>query len=156
MVKREEQERVMEKAREMAEERILDLLVAPKKASRPGEEQQSYDQTREKMRGFFTEGKLNEKSVEIEVPERSLPIIEIFSSQGMEEMDMQLRDMFGNILPKKTKRRKVKVGEAYEYLVQEEAKKLIDMDRVVSEAVNRVEQAGIIFLDEIDKIASRD
>ena len=156
MVKREEQERVMEKAREMAEERILDLLVAPKKASRPGEEQQSYDQTREKMRAFFTEGKLNEKSVEIEVPERSLPIIEIFSSQGMEEMDMQLRDMFGNILPKKTKRRKVKVGEAYEYLVQEEAKKLIDMDRVVSEAVNRVEQAGIIFLDEIDKIASRD
>ncbi len=156
MVKREEQERVMEKAREMAEERILDLLVAPKKVSRPGEEQQSYDQTREKMRGFFTEGKLNEKSVEIEVPERSLPIIEIFSSQGMEEMDMQLRDMFGNILPKKTKRRKVKVGEAYEYLVQEEAKKLIDMDRVVSEAVNRVEQAGIIFLDEIDKIASRD
>ncbi len=156
MVKKEEQERVMEKAREMAEERILDLLVAPRKASRSGEEQQSYDQTREKMRGFFIEGKLNEKSVEIEVPERSLPIIEIFSSQGMEEMDMQLRDMFGNILPKKTKKRKVKVGEAYEYLVQEEAKKLIDMDRVVSEAVNRVEQAGIIFLDEIDKIASRD
>jgi len=156
MAKKEEQERVMEKAREMAEERILDLLVAPKKVSRSGEEQQSYDQTREKMRAFFTEGKLNEKSVEIEVPERSLPIIEIFSSQGMEEMDMQLRDMFGNILPKKTKRRKVKVGEAYEYLVQEEAKKLIDMDRVVSEAVNRVEQAGIIFLDEIDKIASRD
>ena len=156
MVKKEEQERVMEKAREMAEERILDLLVAPKKVSRPGEEQQSYDQTREKMRTFFIEGKLNEKSVEIEVPERSLPIIEIFSSQGMEEMDMQLRDMFGNILPKKTKRRKVKVGEAYEYLVQEEAKKLIDMDRVVSEAVERVEQAGIIFLDEIDKIASRD
>jgi len=156
MVKKEEQERVMEKAREMAEERILDLLVSPRKVSRSGEEQQSYDMTREKMRGFFAEGKLNEKSVEIEVPERSLPIIEIFSSQGMEEMDMQLRDMFGNILPKKTKRRKVKVGEAYEYLVQEEAKKLIDMDRVVSEAVNRVEQTGIIFLDEIDKIASRD
>jgi len=156
MVKKEEQERVMEKAREMAEERILDLLVSPRKASKAGEEQQSYDTTREKMRGFFIEGKLNEKSVEIEVPERSLPIIEIFSSQGMEEMDMQLRDMFGNILPKKTKRRKVKVGEAYEYLVQEEAKKLIDMDRVVGEAVERVEQAGIIFLDEIDKIASRD
>jgi ATP-dependent HslUV protease ATP-binding subunit HslU len=156
MAKKEEQERVMEKAREMAEERILDLLVAPRKVSKSGEEQQSYDTTREKMRGFFIEGKLNEKSVEIEVPERSLPIIEIFSSQGMEEMDMQLRDMFGNILPKKTKRRKVKVGEAYEYLVQEEAKKLIDMDRVVGEAVERVEQAGIIFLDEIDKIASRD
>jgi ATP-dependent HslUV protease ATP-binding subunit HslU len=156
MVKKEEQERVVEKARELAEERILDLLVSPRKTSRSGEEQQSYDVTREKMRGFFKEGKLNEKSVEIEVPERSLPIIEIFSSQGMEEMDMQLRDMFGNILPKKTKRRKVKVGEAYDYLIQEESKKLIDMDRVVSEAVDRVEQAGIIFLDEIDKIASRD
>ena len=108
------------------------------------------------MRGFFKDGKLNDKAVEIEVPERSLPIIEIFSSQGMEEMDMQLRDMFGNMLPKKTKKRKVKVGEAYEHLVQEESKKLIDMDKVVTDAVNRVEQAGIIFLDEIDKIASRD
>jgi len=156
MVKKEEQERVNEKARDMAEERILDLLVSPRKqASRPGEDQ-SYELTREKMRGFFKEGKLNEKFVEIEVPERSLPIIEIFSSQGMEEMDMQLRDMFGNILPKKTKKRKVKIGEAYEYLIQEESKKLIDMDKVVNDAVNRVEQGGIIFFDEIDKIASRD
>jgi ATP-dependent HslUV protease ATP-binding subunit HslU len=157
MVKKEEQERVVEKAREMAEERVLDLLVAPKKAIRPGEElQQSNELTREKMRTFLKDGKLDDKSVEIEVPERSLPIIEIFSSQGMEEMDMQLRDMFGNILPKKTKRRKVKVREAYDYLIQEESKKLIDMDRVVNDAVDRVEQAGIIFLDEIDKIASRD
>jgi ATP-dependent HslUV protease ATP-binding subunit HslU len=155
MVKKEEQERVIEKARDMAEERILDLLVSPKKAPR-AEEEQTNDLTREKMRGFFKEGKLNEKLLEIEVPERSLPIIEIFSSQGMEEMDMQLRDMFGNMLPKKTKKRKVKVGEAYQMLIQEESKKLIDMDRVVSDAVNRVEQAGIIFLDEIDKIASRD
>ena len=156
MVKKEEQERVVEKAREMAEERILDLLVSPRKpAARPGEDQ-SYDLTREKMRGFFKEGKLSEKLVEIEVPERTLPIIEIFSSQGMEEMDMQLRDMFGNMLPKKTKKRKVKIGEAYDYLIQEESKKLIDMDKVMNEALNRVEQAGIIFLDEIDKIASRD
>jgi ATP-dependent HslUV protease ATP-binding subunit HslU len=155
MVKKEEQERVMEKARDMAEERILDLLVSPRKTSRPGEEQ-SNDLTREKIRGFFKDGKLNEKFVEIEVPERSLPIIEIFSSQGMEEMDMQLRDMFGNMLPKKTKKRKVRVDEAYELLIQEESKKLIDMDRVVGDALNRVEQAGIIFLDEIDKIASRD
>ncbi len=156
MVKKEEQERVMEKARDLAEERVLDLLIAPKKPARPGEEQAAVDLTREKMRSFFKEGKLDEKFVEIEVPERTLPIIEIFSSQGMEEMDMQLRDMFGNILPKKTKKRKVRVGEAYNYLVQEESKKLIDMDRVVSDAVNRVEQAGIIFLDELDKIASRD
>jgi ATP-dependent HslUV protease ATP-binding subunit HslU len=157
MVKREEQERVAEKARDLAEERILDLLVSPKKTPRPGEEQiQTYDMTREKMRGFFKEGKLDEKFVEIEVPERTMPIVEIFSSQGMEEMDMQLRDMFGNMLPKKTKRRKVKVGEAYEYLIQEESRKLIDMDRVTNDALTRVEQAGIIFLDEIDKIASRD
>ncbi len=157
MLKKEEQERVAEKARDMAEERILDLLVAPKKTPRPGEEQtQANETTREKMRGFFKEGKLDEKSVEIEVPERTMPIVEIFSSQGMEEMDMQLRDMFGNMLPKKTKRRKVKVGEAYEYLIQEESRKLIDMDRVTNDALTRVEQAGIIFLDEIDKIASRD
>jgi ATP-dependent HslUV protease ATP-binding subunit HslU len=157
MVKKEEQERVAEKARDLAEERILDILVAPKKNPRPGEEQvQTYDMTREKMRGFFKEGKLDAKFVEIEVPERSMPIVEIFSSQGMEEMDMQLRDMFGNMLPKKTKRRKVKVGEAYEYLIQEESKKLIDMDKVTNDALTRVEQAGIIFLDEIDKIASRD
>jgi ATP-dependent HslUV protease ATP-binding subunit HslU len=155
MVKKEEQERVMEKARELAEERVLDLLVSPKKSPRVPEEQ-SLDQTREKMRSFFKEGKLDRKTIEIEVPERSLPLIEIFSGQGMEEMDMQLRDMFGNMLPKKTKKRKVKVGEAYELLIQEESKKLIDMDRVVSDAVTRVEQAGIIFLDEIDKIASRD
>ncbi|MGD0228988.1 MAG: ATP-dependent protease ATPase subunit HslU [Syntrophorhabdales bacterium] len=156
MVKKEEQGHVMEKARDMAGERILDLLVSPRKPAAHPVEDQSYDITREKMRGFFKDGKLDEKFVEIEVPERTLPIIEIFSSQGMEEMDMQLRDMFGNILPKKTKKRKVKVGEAYEFLIQEESKKLIDMDRVVNEALNRVEQAGIIFLDEIDKIASRD
>ena len=82
-------------------------------------------------------------------------MIEIFSAQGMEEMDMQIRDMFGNILPKKTKRRKMKVKDAYEHLIQEESKKLIDMDKVTSDAIERVEQAGIIFLDEIDKIASR-
>ena len=116
--------------------------LSPKKTSRSGEEQQSYDLTREKMRGFFTEGKLNEKSVEMRGTGTIPSHHRDFSSQGMEEMDMQLRDMFGNILPKKTKRRKVKVGEAYEYLIQEESKKLIDMDRVVSEAVNRVEQAG--------------
>jgi ATP-dependent HslUV protease ATP-binding subunit HslU len=158
MVKKEEQEQVMEKARDLAEERVLDLLVAPKKATRNSEEQpQLPDQTREKMRAFFRDGKLNEKMVDLEVPERSsLPIIEIFSGQGMEEMDMQLRDMFGNILPKKTKKRKVKIGEAYQLLIQEESKKLIDMDKVMGDAINRVEQAGIIFLDEIDKIASRD
>ena len=95
-------------------------------------------------------------SSRLRCPSAPCPSSRSFPSQGMEEMDMQLRDMFGNILPKKTKKRKVKVKEAYEYLIQEESKKLIDMDRVVNDAVDRVEQAGIIFLDEIDKIASRD
>lgn len=157
MVKKEEQERVEQKARELAEEKILDILLPHKKASSgEGGLNETTDSTREKLRGLFKEGRLDDKVVEIEVPERTLPIIEIFSSQGMEEMDMQLRDMFGNILPKKTKKRRVKVKEAYDHLVQEESKKLIDMDKVVADAVNRVEQAGIIFLDEIDKIASRD
>jgi ATP-dependent HslUV protease ATP-binding subunit HslU len=157
MVKKEEQERVEQKARDLAEERILDILLPQRKASAgEGSPVETADATREKLRGLFKDGKLDDKVVEIEVPERTLPIIEIFSSQGMEEMDMQLRDMFGNILPKKTKKRRVKVKEAYDHLVQEESKKLIDMDKVVADAVNRVEQAGIIFLDEIDKIASRD
>lgn len=157
MVKKEEQERVEQKAKDQAEEKVLDILL-PQKKGGSGEQgsADAMDGTREKLRGLFKDGKLDDKIVEIEVPERTLPIIEIFSSQGMEEMDMQLRDMFGNIMPKKTKKRRVKVKEAYDHLVQEESKKLIDMDKVVADAVNRVEQAGIIFLDEIDKIASRD
>ncbi len=157
MVKKEEQERVLEKATEMAEERTLDLLIPHKKANRGQDDVAELpDNTRDKLRVLFREGKLDERFLEIEVPDKALPMIEIFSSQGMEEMDMQLRDMFGNILPKKTKKRRVKVREAYEYLIQEESKKLIDMDKVVNDALERVEQAGIIFLDEIDKIASRE
>ena len=157
MVKKEEQERVLEKAKEMAEERTLDLLIPHKKANRGQDEVVELpENTREKLRVLFREGKLDERFLEIEVPDKALPIIEIFSSQGMEEMDMQLRDMFGNIMPKKTKKRRVKVREAYEYLIQEESRKLIDMDKVVNDALERVEQAGIIFLDEIDKIASRE
>ncbi len=163
MVKKEEQEQVKEKATGLAEERILDLLLpskrTPAQAAMPdGEEMadQPVDQSREKMRARFQAGQIDERIVELEVPDRAMPMIEIFSAQGMEEMDMQIRDMFGNILPKKTKRRKMKVKEAYEHLIQEESKKLIDMDRVTSDAIERVEQTGIIFLDEIDKIASRD
>jgi ATP-dependent HslUV protease ATP-binding subunit HslU len=156
MVKKEEQERVIEKARELAEERLLDLLLPQRRMSHVQSDEATVDSTREKMRILLRDGRLGQKAVEIEVPERAMPMIEIFSSQGMEEMDMQLRDLFGNILPKKTKRRKVTVQEAYDLLIQEESKKLIDMDKVVSDAVERVEQAGIIFLDEIDKIASRD
>ena len=156
MVRKEEQALVMEKAAEIAEERILDILLPARKVSNAQEEQEPADLSREKMRTRLRAGQLKDRLVELEVPDRALPMIEIFSASGMEEMDMQIRDMFGNILPKKTKRRKLKVGEAYEHLVQEESKKLIDMDRVTKDAVEKVEQSGIIFLDEIDKIASRD
>jgi len=157
MVKKEEQERVIEKASVMAEERILDILMPPRKAQRAADGEESEDNSsREKMRVRLKAGKFDETLVEVEVPDRASPIIEIFSGSGLEEMDMQIRDMFGNILPKKTKRRKIKVKEAYDLLIQEESKKLIDMDKVTKEAVERVEQSGIIFLDELDKIASRD
>jgi ATP-dependent HslUV protease ATP-binding subunit HslU len=149
MVKREEQEKVLEKAKEAAEERIVDLLL-PKRSTSNNEE------SKEKMRALFRAHKLDERFVDIDVPEKVLPMIEVFAAQGLEEMEMQLREMFGNILPKKTKRRKMKVKEAYEYLVEEETKRLIDMDRVTKEAIERVEQSGIVFLDEIDKIASKD
>ncbi|MBP1749454.1 MAG: HslU--HslV peptidase ATPase subunit [Deltaproteobacteria bacterium] len=155
MLKKEEHDRVKEKATLSAEEKILDLLM-PKRRSVSNDQEESSDQSREKIRMRFKAGTMNDRLVELEVPDRALPMIEIFSAQGMEEMDMQLRDMFGNMLPQKTKKRKMKVGEAYEHLIQEESRKLIDMDRVTSEAVDRVEQSGIIFLDEIDKIASRD
>lgn len=157
MLKKEEQEAVQEKAKVMAEERILDILLpAQKKTVGLQNGQETEDTSREKMRNLFRSGRLDEKMVEINMPDRALPIIEIFSASGMEEMDMQIRDMFGNILPKKTKKRKLKVKDAYEYLIQEESKKLIDMDKVIKDAIERVEQSGIIFLDEIDKIASRD
>jgi ATP-dependent HslUV protease ATP-binding subunit HslU len=155
MVRKEEQERVNEKAKVLAEERILDLLM-PRKARAATEIESTEDTSREKIKARFKAGKFDETFVDLEVPDRALPIIEIFSSAGMEEMDMQIRDMFGNMLPKKTKKRKVKVKEAYELLIQEESKKLIDADRVTKDAIERVEQSGIIFLDELDKIASRD
>jgi ATP-dependent HslUV protease ATP-binding subunit HslU len=155
MVRKEEQERVNEKAKVLAEERILDLLM-PRKARTADENESQEDASREKIRTRFKAGKFDETFVDLEVPDRTLPIIEIFSASGMEEMDMQIRDMFGNMLPKKTKTRKVKVKEAHELLIQEESKKLIDADRVTKDAIERVEQSGIIFFDELDKIASRD
>jgi len=156
MVKKEQSEEVIEKARLMAEERLLDILLPQRKTPRTQESEEVTDGSREKLRAQFKAGKLNDRVVEIEVSDRALPVIEIFSASGLEEMDMQIRDMFGNLLPKKTKKRKMQVQEAYTYLVQEESKKLIDMDKVVKDAIERVEQSGIIFLDEIDKIASRD
>jgi ATP-dependent HslUV protease ATP-binding subunit HslU len=168
MVKAEEKQQVLTKAEEVAEERLLDLLLPPpsgavkndealeKKALEgPAAGSGESSSTREKIRKLFRDGKLAERFVDLEVTHRAIPSIEIFSSAGMEEMDLNLKDMFGNLFPKKTKLRKVKVPEAYQILVQEESQRLIDMDKVTEEAVRKVEQTGIIFLDEIDKIAGR-
>ena len=155
MSKEEESKKVQKKAEEMAEERLLDLLLPPagKGQPREGEEKQA---TREKLRKLLKTGKLDQKYVEVETVDRNLPIVEIFSASGLEEMDINIKDMFGSLFPKKKKQRKVKVPEALKVLSQEEAQKLIEMDSVVKLAVERVEQSGIIFIDEIDKIAGRE
>ncbi|MFB3883607.1 MAG: ATP-dependent protease ATPase subunit HslU [Thermodesulfobacteriota bacterium] len=155
MVKAEESRKVEQKAEEMAEERLLDLLF-PSSGKGPRKEGEDQKATREKLRKLLKAGKLNDKYVEVEIVDRNLPIVEIFSASGIEEMDINIKDMFGSLFPKKKKRRKVKVPEALHVLSQEEAQKLIDMDSVMKQAVERVEQSGIIFLDEIDKIAGRE
>jgi ATP-dependent HslUV protease ATP-binding subunit HslU len=112
--------------------------------------------TREKLKRMLREGKMNDRFVEIEITQTAMPMIEVLTPQGMEGMEFNLKEMFSNLLPKKTKRKTVKIPEAMEILTQEEAAKLIDMDKVTAEAVRRVEQSGIVFLDEIDKIAGRE
>jgi ATP-dependent HslUV protease ATP-binding subunit HslU len=155
MVKAEESHKVQQRAEEMAEERLLELLLphSGKGSQKEGEDQQP---TREKLRKLLKAGKLNDKYVEVEIIDRNLPMVEIFSASGLEEMDVNIKDMFGSLFPKKKKQRKVKVPEALTLLSQEEAYKLIDMDSVIKQAIERVEQSGIIFLDEIDKIAGRE
>ena len=155
MSKAEESKKVEKKAEEMAEERLLDLLLPPAGKGQPKEGEEKLA-TREKLRKLLKTGKLDQKYVEVETVDRSLPVVEIFSASGLEEMDINVKDMFGSLFPKKKKQRKVKVPEALQVLSQEEAQKLIDMDTVVKLAIERVEQSGIIFIDEIDKIAGRE
>jgi ATP-dependent HslUV protease ATP-binding subunit HslU len=174
MAKSEEQENVRAKAADIAEERLLDILLPPRlmekrvnemlddsehtENTEPVLEQpQKYDATREKLRHQLKDGKLSGRVVELEVTEpRSGPMIEIFSAAGMEDMGLNIKDMLGNMMPQKKKKRTVKVPEAMEILAGEEAQKLIDMEKVTKTAVERVEQSGIIFLDEIDKIVGSD
>jgi ATP-dependent HslUV protease ATP-binding subunit HslU len=170
MVKSEEREAVKMKAQRIAEERMLDILLPPKKEQDKPEESEGEEKTlelvrrnspeplstREKIRKMLREGKFDNRYVDLEVVERAMPVVEIFSSVGLEEMDINLKDMFGSMFPQKTKKRKVKVPEAIEILTQEEAQRLVDMDKVVKKAINKVEQTGIIFLDEIDKITGRE
>ena len=169
MLKIREQEAVKEKGHRIAEERMLDLLL-PKGGLKSTHQQEDEGEsqfelvsdstgtsssTREKLRKMLREGKMDNRYVDLDVSDRAMPVVEIFSNVGMEEMGINFKDMIGNLLPKSTKRRKVKVPEAMEMLSAEEAQNLVDMDKVVKEAINKVEQSGIIFLDEIDKIAGR-
>ncbi|MCL5671429.1 MAG: ATP-dependent protease ATPase subunit HslU [Acidobacteria bacterium] len=167
MVREEKIEEIAEKAEQNAEERLLDLLLPPptpaasktdKTAPDNGHlaAMEQFKRTREKLRAQLREGKLDERQVEIETRERNFPSFEIISSQGIEEMDINIKDMIPGLFGQRSKKRRMRVGEAMEYLIQEEENKLIDMDQVTRTAVERAEQSGIIFLDEIDKIAGRE
>ena len=201
MVKQEETENVRAKAKDIAEECLLDLLLPPVKAPAPQPEpepepesdteegdgisnviemvtegnfeglieMQQVDvvepdpeiearqqKTREKLRQLFRQGKLDDRSVDLEITQQASPVVEIFSAGGFEEMDINIKDMFENLMPKQGKKKKVKVSEAYDILVEREAQRMVDMDKVVKEAKSRVEQNGIIFLDEIDKVVARE
>ncbi|TDI98063.1 MAG: ATP-dependent protease ATPase subunit HslU [Deltaproteobacteria bacterium] len=153
MTTEEEKKNVISKAKDLAEERILDILLPKGKDN--DSEFESKNETREKMRVLLKEGKLDDRTIEIEVTAKNFPM-QIFSQAGVEEMDVNISDMLGNLIPKKSKRKKVKVPDAMEVLIQEEAQKLVDMDKVVKRAVEGVEQTGIVFIDEIDKICGRE
>jgi ATP-dependent HslUV protease ATP-binding subunit HslU len=167
MVKKEEQEKVKTKAAELAEERLLDILL-PKKREGSHEVEEGDKEavlevvktdraegpsTREKLRRLLKEGRMDTRYVELETTNRNLPMIEVFSSSGIEEMEFNIKEIFGNILPGKGKKKRVKIPEAREILFQEESQRLIDMDKVIEEAIRITEQNGIIFLDELDKVA---
>jgi ATP-dependent HslUV protease ATP-binding subunit HslU len=161
------QEAMIGKALNIAEERMLDLLL-PKSGGPESQKTEDMtaapvdlvaasgkktDSTREKLRAMLRDGKMDNRYVDLDVSDRSMPIVEIFSNVGMEEMGINFKDMLGGMMPKNVKRRKVKVPEAMEIMTQEEAQNLVDMEKIIKDAVLRVEQSGVIFLDEIDKIA---
>ena len=169
-VRQAEQEAVRDKADQVAEERLLDLLL-PKNTLSPvaakpeagadigpegvGVGEDSTSATREKLRRMLREGKLDNRFVDLDVAERNMPMVEIFSNVGMEEMGINFKDMLGGLMPKNVKRRKIKVPEALQTMADEEAQNLVDMEKVVRQAVDKVEQDGIVFLDEIDKIVAK-
>ncbi len=159
MVREEKLDLVADRAEVNAEERLLDVLMPPQGGEsgdgEGGPTRESLQRTREKLRESLRAGKLDDRPVEIDVRERNSPI-EVITNQGIEEMDINLRDMLPGLFGGKSRRRKMSVAEAFDYLVQEEEQKLIDMDQVTRIAVERVEQSGMVFLDEMDKIAGRE
>ncbi len=163
MVREEKLDEVADRAEQAAEERVLDLLLPPPPPPAPGtpeseaaSQREANQRSREKFRTQLREGKLDERMVDIEVRERSMPSFEIISNQGMEEMDVNLKDMLSGMFGQQKKKRKMSVADAFEYLIQEEESKLLDMDQVTRIAVERAEQMGIIFIDAIDKVAGRE
>ena len=162
MVQVEMEKEVQEKARTLAEEKLIDLLLPPPPGhSRPQDDpgmdelgKQHYDNTREKFSQYLKEGRFDERMVEVETQEKSSPAVEVFGA-GMEDMGNNIKDMLGSLMPKKTKQKKMKVPDAFKVLCRQEAEKLIDHDKATQEALERTEQSGIIFIDEIDKIAGR-
>ncbi|MBM3727069.1 MAG: ATP-dependent protease ATPase subunit HslU [Acidobacteria bacterium] len=150
MVREERLDEVADRAEKNAEEMLLDLLIPP--VTEPSE---SAERTREKMREKLRAGRLDDRTVEIDVKERG-PRFEVATSSGLEEMDINIKDMLGGMFGQRTRKRKMRVGEALEYLIQEEEEKLIDMDQVTRVAIERAERNGMIFLDEVDKIAGRE
>ncbi|MCD6296415.1 MAG: ATP-dependent protease ATPase subunit HslU, partial [Deltaproteobacteria bacterium] len=168
MAKKKEEEGVKARARELAEERLLDLLLPKKKEEEIREKEEEGKEkilevvkvdkldspsTREKLRRMLRDGKLDERFIELEVTESNIPMVEIFSSAGMEEMEFNIKEVFGNMFPAKKKKRRAKVPEALEILFEEESQKLVDIDKVIEQAIRLTEQNGIIFLDELDKVA---
>jgi ATP-dependent HslUV protease ATP-binding subunit HslU len=164
MVREEERARVAIQARDAAEERLLDILYPPPAkvrraatvAPEAAVEGDSHGDTREKLRKLLRQGHLDDREVEVETSAQSTPMVEVLAPQGMEEMGANMREILGQFMPKKSKRQKVKVPQALELLAQEEAARLVDMEMVAHEAINRAEQSGIVFIDEIDKIAGRE
>ncbi len=157
MVREEEREKVRVRARELAEERVLDLLLPPPPSMAVTSATNDHADTREKLRHLLRDGKLDDRTIEVEVTKMAGgPAIEVMTPQGLEEIESSLRDMLQNLMPKRSKKTKVPVREARELLAQEEATRLIDMEAATKEALRRVEQSGIVFLDEIDKIAGRE
>jgi len=161
MVKAEKAAEVENKARELTEERLLDILIPSNRRPKPSEPPispldtlEEHENTRQKFREKLRSGALDERIVELELSFAQMPAMQVMGPFSMEEMGVNLQEVFGNILPKKEKRRKVTVTEARRLLIQEESQKLIDMEKVVKEALERVENSGIVFIDEIDKIAS--
>jgi ATP-dependent HslUV protease ATP-binding subunit HslU len=158
MVKNEHLEMIREKAKRLAEERLLDLLLpgmrAPVTSESSDEDRNAQKETRERLREQLRNGKLDARSVEVDVKERSMPF-GVISNVGLEDLEINLKSMLGSLMPEKAKRKKVKVPEALVLLEQEESNRLIDMDKITQEALERVEQSGIVFVDEIDKIAAK-